>query len=122
MLVFTVTNALFGIVGVVLYGELSNLIFLLPLLIAVVVIYTIWLLVRRYPRMFREYVLFFGLIFGSLLLYLLTFAPCSGTQLCLDFGPLVAFGVFLLIVFLLSLWYLARVRLIERNTTKRTKK
>lgn len=122
MLVFAVSNALHGIAGVVLYGGLDDLIFMLPLLIAVIVIYMLWLLVRRYPRMFREYVLFFGLLLGSLVLYIVTIPPCSGTQLCFNFAPLAAFGLFLLIVFLLSIYYFARVRLIERNATKRTMK
>lgn len=119
MLVLLLPTAVVALVRIVAYGEFDNLFFLLPVPIAAVIIYTIWRLIGRYSQLFREYVIFFGLLFGSLILYVANLAPCSGVQLCLNLEPFVAFGVFLLIVFLLTLWYLVRVRMIERKSTTR---
>lgn len=122
MLGLTVSNAFFGAVRIVAYGELDNLIFLLPVPIAVTVIYTVWLLARRFPGEVRGFAMSFGLLLGLLIFYLTSHPACSETQFCLDLWPLLAFGIFLLIVFLLSLYYLARVRRIERQIKKRTTK
>lgn len=106
-------------------GTSDNLMFLSPVPVTATVIYTVWLLVRRYPQKFREYIVFFGILSGSLIgtLYLFSLEPCSGLM-CL--GPfakgLLAIGIFLLIVLLLSLWYIARVRMVERKDTIRTTK
>lgn len=123
MLVPTVPNLLFGAVRLVAYGEPGSLIFLLPVTIAVTVICTVWLLVRRFPREVQGFAMLFGLLLVLTVFYITSGASsCSGTQLCFDFGPLIAEGVFMLAIFLLSLYYLARVRRIERDGTKRTTK
>lgn len=122
MLGLTVSNAFFGAVRLVAYGELDNLIFLLPVPIAVTAICTVWLLVQRFPREVKGYAISFGILLVLSIFYSTTSPPCSKTQICIDVRPLLALGAFLLVVFLLSLYYLARVRRIEKDVTKRTTK
>lgn len=118
----TVLNAVFGAARVVLYGELDNLVFLLPLPIAVTAVYTVWLLTKRFPQEVRGYAISFGTLLMLTIFYLTTSPPCSTTQICIDVRPLLAVGVFLLAVLLLSLYYLARVRQIKGNIIKRITK
>lgn len=118
----TGSNALFGAIRIAVYGELDNLVFILPLITTVTAIYTIWLLVRRYPQKVREFTIFFSLFLGTLFFYISSVDSCPSTGLCLNLGPLLGLGIFLLAVFLLSLYYLAKIRLIERAATKRTAK
>lgn len=124
MSVFAVLAAFGVIVRIAEFGSFDDLMYLLPPVpIAATVIYTVWLLVWRYPQKFREYSIFLGMLSGALIgtLYLFSLEPCSGLQ-CL--GPfvkgLLALGIFLLIVLLLSLYYLVRVR-IDSSQSKKAK-
>lgn len=122
MLVLTGPSAFFATIRMILYGTLDDLVFLLPVPIAVAAIYAVWLLVRRHPHKVTEFFLLFGLLLGLMIFYISSVDSCPANQLCLGIGPLMALGVFLLCVFLLSLYYLVRIRLIEKDVTKRTTK
>lgn len=92
----------------------TDLLLLLVFAMVAAIIYVMWLLARGYPEQFRKLTILLAIIFGIVLSvgYLLSLQSCSGLN-CLGAGiqGLIVLGIGLLAAFLLSLYYLVRIRL-----------
>jgi hypothetical protein len=102
-----------------------GIVFLLPFLMVVVILYTMWLLLGHGSEKLRTFYSIVGLVLGTTIaiLVLIDLSPCSGLIGCMSqgFRGLFVWGIGLTVAFLISLYFLIQIRLSNRSKKARLK-